>query len=75
MVGLCECCNQPNGWALMGPEYAHACGECAEDGNAELSDGVYREVKSCGCGRSGPINYDDGSSTRFYCGGSEYCIP
>lgn len=73
----CECCEEPNMGMLIDPKLQFCCFECVADGSAELDiDGEhYRVVLSCGCGNSGPINYDDGERIGYYCGGSQYCIP
>lgn len=73
----CECCALANGWGLIDNKYALCCKPCVDEGLAELAEyeDVYREVLKCACGKSGPVNYDDGLSTGYYCGGSERCIP
>lgn len=70
----CECCNEPNLWALLADEYEFACGVCVEDGQVEECQytGQWRITAKCGCGKTGPVNYED---NRYYCGGSQYCIP
>jgi hypothetical protein len=71
---LCECCAKPNGWMFMESRYAHACGECVDDGLAEECEftGEYRRVERCvGCTKHGPVNHTGG----YYCGGGPRCCP
>ena len=74
---LCECCGLINVGALLDARLEFCCYDCVEEGAAALCDntGVYRMEMKCGCGRRGPVNYDDGSYQGYYCGGSERCIP
>lgn len=77
-AGICERCEQPNGWIYLDTEHKYLCGPCSETKDAIYTDSYYRYGARCSgadCRTFGVINYRTGDDHRFYCGGSPRCIP